>query len=1043
MMRLLKKIKRVLLPLLVGFLFATSSLFISNPVYADPIPTPTNPTNPTNPDDNTTPSPDNDTAPSSDNDTDTPSTTTINDTTTRSVTDIERGEDSCYKQAGTLGWVICPTTDFFARAIDAIYDLIEELLVVKPITNDEQSPIYLVWEIARNISNICFIIFILLIIYSHLTGLGLSNYHIKKTLPRIVIASILVNLSFIICSISVDVSNIFGASVRDFLNSVAANVTSTSEQASLTISVSDLFVGLTTGGAIAGLAIGLSGGFMSFIWMLIPIVISGLISVVIGLLTISLRQAVVAILIMIAPLAFVTYLLPNTEKWFKKWVQLLQQMLIFYPMFSLLFGASKLVGWVLISGANGNTLWVILGVAVQILPLFLAIPLLKMSNSVLGAVSGFLGGFVGSRINNAAGNFSASHRSQAIARHFNNSNLPSGHLARYLEYRRQLRETDAANNLSTFKNQAAARVQRKISANYDASSYNSILRSNRYTRAAKQAGESSLRAQTAARDASHALNNYGDLFQSRRDQRIAARSTSAFHDFYRAEVTAQSDNEADLKSIMSHYEDIRKLGTDHPLYNRYITSVAGPQGANSVLGQIMAKASTVEERRARDEAKLIGKHPYDKIERSMLVGYYINDQGYATDREGNRLKNPDGTWAENQPGEIIYHDPHHLKVAYDVKDENGDVYYDWKDVDGNFISRVYKKDKSFIKSSLANRDIPIGDAVLGVYSQLSGIKEGDIPGYPDIGLYDYANSIAGNIDKTGFVSKAPWASRMTTQSISKGYIQNYAHLNAEFLDNFVKTVKSSAWNLQDAFWAEQALYVLNPDNWEKAFPEDLIRNRRNVNGELIKGIDANGNTVANEDATYADFMRSIAQKLIFPATQRITRMMSHYTANTIDNQKENTADVYTKLIDMINEKYSVSGEGDDAHVTLRSHDVAGTNIEMNDPYLQNSDFADLSRQVRSRLHTIQSAGQEFTVTQETIDAGTYLSDFENLFNANRNFGTDIFVNEVINYLNQHPELENLANEFTYFHATHQGIDDTSIEDYYAELIQELNSHLSE
>lgn len=1024
MLSFLQKIKRVILPILVGFLFATTSVTttLTTPVYADPVDTPTSNT------DSTTTTP-------------TPTTNPIT-TNTNTANNTNNTETSCYDQVGAIGWLVCPVTDFFARAIDSVYNLIEELLVVKPITNDDKSPIYLVWETARNISNIFFIIFILIIIYSHLTGLGLSNYHIKKTLPRIIIAAILVNLSFIICSVAVDLSNIVGASTRDFLNSVATTVTSTSDQSSLTISVSDLFIGLTTGGAIAGLAIGLSGGFSAFIWMLIPVIIAGLISVVIGLLTISLRQAVVAILIMIAPLAFVTYLLPNTEKWFKKWLQILQQMLIFYPMFSLLFGASRLAGWVLIAGANGNALWVILGVAVQILPLFLAIPLMKMSGSILGAVSGFLGNYLGNRVSNVTRNYGATRRAQAIAHHRNNSNLPSGHLARYLEYRRQLRETDTNANIQAFKDRASVRVQQKISGNYDASSYDKPLRANRYTRAAKKASEQSLRAQTATRDTAHAINNYGDLYRSRRDQRIARRSTSAFYDYYRSEITAQSDNESDLQSIMSHYEGIRKLGAEHPLYNRYITSVAGPQGANSVLGQIIAKASTVEERRARDEAKLLGKHPFDKTMRSMLAGYYINDQGFATDKAGNRLKNPDGTWAEEQPGQLIYNDPHHLKVAYDVVDENGDAYFNWKDVDGNFVSRVYKKDKSFIKAALLNSDVPIGDAAIGIYSQMSGVKEGSIEGYPHIGLYDYANPIAGDIDKTNFVNKALWASRMTTQSISKGYIKNYAHLNAEILDNIVKTVKSSAWNLQDAFWADQALYVLDPDNWEKAFPEELIRSRRNVNGELIKGIDENGNTVENEDATYADLMRYIAQKLIFPATQRITRMMSHYTNNTIDNQKENTADSYTKLIQMLNEKYSVSGEGDDAHVTLRQHEVAGATIDMNDPYLQKSNFAELSREVRSRLHTVESGGQEFTVTQETLDAGTYLADLEHIFMSNRNTTPDAFVDEVMSYLDQHPELSNVADDFSYYHATHQGIDDTSIDDYYAELIQELNSHLS-
>ncbi|MCZ6324111.1 hypothetical protein O5165_25825, partial [Escherichia coli] len=46
---------------------------------------------------------------------------------------------------------------------------------------------------------------------------GLNNYSIKKMLPRLIVAAILVNLSYYICAIAVDISNILGHSLQQAL----------------------------------------------------------------------------------------------------------------------------------------------------------------------------------------------------------------------------------------------------------------------------------------------------------------------------------------------------------------------------------------------------------------------------------------------------------------------------------------------------------------------------------------------------------------------------------------------------------------------------------------------------------------------------------------------------------------------------------------------------------------------------------------------------------------------------------------------------------
>lgn len=306
---------------------------------------------------------------------------------TTSANEPEDVKDTCNDQAGSVAWLVCPVTKVIANAIDSVYALLNDLLVVEPLSTDQNSPIRLVWDYIRNITNIVFIILLLIVVYSHLTGLGISNFGIKRILPRLVIAAILVNLSWIICTLFVDLSNLLGIGLRGVFTDVkTAALSAGTITSEIEINWASLLGAIISGGAIAGISVAAAGGLGALFWMIIPALLSALVAVVAGLVTLAFRQVLVALLIMISPLAFIAYLIPNTEKWFEKWKKALISMLIFFPTFSFLFGASDLVGWTIITSAT-NGFGLILGLAVQVLPLFLAFSLMKMSGTIIGGVN--------------------------------------------------------------------------------------------------------------------------------------------------------------------------------------------------------------------------------------------------------------------------------------------------------------------------------------------------------------------------------------------------------------------------------------------------------------------------------------------------------------------------------------------------------------------------------------------------------------------------------------------------------------------------------
>lgn len=379
-------------------------------------------------------------------DTGTPSNAT--ESTTNPATKSENTA-SCENNLGAIGWLVCPSTGVISKAVDFLYGLVEKILVINPVEIKDGSPIYEVWKYMLMVGNVVFIIFFLVVIYSQITGLGISNYGIKKALPKIVVVAVLANLSFIICSLAVDLSNIIGGGLRDVFASIATS-TSGGMNSAIQVNMSDMYGAMAGGGAltVGATVVAFETGA---IWMLIPTVLGAIAAVVIGLVTIALRQAVVTLLIMIAPLAIVSFMLPNTESWFKKWKQLFVKMLVFYPLFSLLFGAANLAGWAIIASAESG-FWVILGVAVQIFPLFFSVSLMKMSGTFLSNINSKLSGLVAKPLaaNRA---WAESNRQLKRAKSLSTDKVytPSLKLMQFMSNRKIMRDEETAEHMATVK----------------------------------------------------------------------------------------------------------------------------------------------------------------------------------------------------------------------------------------------------------------------------------------------------------------------------------------------------------------------------------------------------------------------------------------------------------------------------------------------------------------------------------------------------------------------------------------------------------------
>lgn len=285
-----------------------------------------------------------------------------------------------------LGWILCPVINLLGSIADSAYSFIStDLLEVKTeVLNSDSGNASTIgaWSIMRNIANVAFVIAFLIIIFSQLTGAGITNYGVKKMLPRIVIAAILVNLSYYICQIAVDISNIVGRSLGVMFDSVEIGgpVATASSGGSIWMNLVGGVIGVAAGAAIvyANLA------------ALIPLLISAAVALVMILFILGARQAIIILLIVISPLAFVAYLLPNTEGLYKKWQKTFLAMLMLYPIIGLVFGVSKFASTILTGVAGNNKVLSIVAAAIGVLPLFVVPGILKKSLDSVGNIGATL-----------------------------------------------------------------------------------------------------------------------------------------------------------------------------------------------------------------------------------------------------------------------------------------------------------------------------------------------------------------------------------------------------------------------------------------------------------------------------------------------------------------------------------------------------------------------------------------------------------------------------------------------------------------------------
>jgi hypothetical protein len=235
------------------------------------------------------------------------------------------------------------------------------------------------WSTVRYIALGLLLLIGLVIIMAQALGLEfLDAYTVKRAMPRLVAAAVLITLSWPLMGFFVKLTNDLGYGVQQIMYAPFSQL---SDKVNFSGSGTTALAIIGAGGAIAALGI---FGLLSFAAM-------AALSVFIAFLVIIIRQLLIVLLVILAPIAIVLMILPNTQKVFKLWYKQFGVALFMFPIITAIIAAGRIFSAIsLQGGANSNALDQFIGFAAFYAPYFMLPFTFKLAGGALSSISGSL-----------------------------------------------------------------------------------------------------------------------------------------------------------------------------------------------------------------------------------------------------------------------------------------------------------------------------------------------------------------------------------------------------------------------------------------------------------------------------------------------------------------------------------------------------------------------------------------------------------------------------------------------------------------------------
>lgn len=209
-------------------------------------------------------------------------------------------------------------------------------------------------------------------------------YTVKKVLPRLVAAVILIQLSWFILTGAITLVTAVSYGIEGLMVAPFGGM----EAVSLPNIFSEV-AGLGSASAAGGLAlVGIAGtiaaGGLGALALMIAL------ALVVGFFVLVMRKALLVALLILSPLAFVAWILPGTERFWKMWWDNFSKLLLMFPLIIVILTTGRIFAYIFATqpeaGAGAIDAAIIL-ISVFV-PFFLIPMTYKMAGAGLGAIAG-------------------------------------------------------------------------------------------------------------------------------------------------------------------------------------------------------------------------------------------------------------------------------------------------------------------------------------------------------------------------------------------------------------------------------------------------------------------------------------------------------------------------------------------------------------------------------------------------------------------------------------------------------------------------------
>jgi len=357
--------------------------------------------------------------------------------------------------SGLLGWSICPAINVAISFADGAWSIFEFLLINNPL--DGSGSYYDSWTKVRDLANAILVVIFLGIVISQVSNIGISNYGIKKMLPRLVIVAVAINISYYLMQVIIDIANITGKSIDSIFSGFESYSGLKAANGWSVLFDSILLSAPVVGSVGVTLAAGAVLGWPAIILFLGAMIIPAIIGIIAGLLALQVRSMLIPILAIFSPVALVAWVLPNTQKLFDKWKSMFTGLVFLYPLASIYYGGLKFAASITLGSGESSSIQRLMALAALFIGTFMVAVIAIKSNSIMGKIVGGIGGFanklgvsrLGGFVSNTASDMMSSRRAEFLSKGIGGRKNPftiGAHKAmKRFNDNKKLRQIDQAN----------------------------------------------------------------------------------------------------------------------------------------------------------------------------------------------------------------------------------------------------------------------------------------------------------------------------------------------------------------------------------------------------------------------------------------------------------------------------------------------------------------------------------------------------------------------------------------------------------------------